>query len=103
MTEPRQTIVFGRILADVEQQKRLTELFSHPGFALLKEIIGAHAVEQQVRAMNSGLYSENNEIAKLDTDSAMKKASAYSQALDLLSDFESRPDEWFTAKLDPRP
>jgi len=103
MTQPRQTIIFSRASVDSEQRKRLAELFAHPGFILLKGILGAHASEQQVQAMNAGLYSDFSSIAKDDTAAAIRKAGDYSKALDILEEIEAKDTEWFTAKLEPRP
>jgi hypothetical protein len=103
MSQPRQTIIFSRQHLDLEQQKRLAELFAHSGYALLKTIIGAHASEQQVSAMNAGLYVGISGIAKDDTNAAVTKATVYSQTLDVLDELELKQEEWFTAKLEHRP
>ncbi len=103
MSQPRQTIIFNRQQLDLEQQKRLAELFAHSGYALLKTIIGAHASEQQVSAMNAGLYAGMSSVAKDDTNAAVNKATAYSQALDILDELELKQEQWFTAKLEHRP
>jgi len=99
----RQTIVFGKIHIDGEQRKRLQGLHAQPGYQLLKEIIGAHASEQQVVAMNAGLYAQISDIATEDTKSAIHKAAEYSRALDILDEIEQKEEEWFTAKVESRP
>jgi len=103
MSQQRQTIIFSRASVSEEQRKRLAELFAHPGFLLLKHIIGAHASEQQVNAMNAGLYSDLSDIAQDDTKSAVRKAADYSRTLDIIEEIEAKDVEWFTAKLEPRP
>lgn len=103
MTQPRQTIIFSKVPMDQEQMKRLAEVFAHPGFSLLRAIIGAHASEEQVKAMNSGLYVDFSEDAKLDTKTAMVKAIDYAKSLDILDEIAARQEEWFTARLETRP
>lgn len=103
MTQPRQTIIFTKVPLDQEQMKRLAEVLSHPGFSLLKEIIGAHTSAHQVEAMNAGLYAGFSEFAKDDTKTALIQAGHYSATLDVLEEIANKQDEWFTAKLETRP
>lgn len=103
MSQPRQTIIFSRASVDAEQRKRLAEVFAHPGYALLKGIISAHAMEHQVNAMNSGLYANFSDLATDDTVGSCRKASAYSKTLDILEELEAKDTEWFTPRLEPRP
>lgn len=103
MSQPRQTIIFTPVPMDQEQMKRLQELFAHPGFDLLKRIIGAHASQQQVEAMNAGLYTHFSEFAKDDTRKALQRAAEYAASLEFLEDISMRQDSWFTAKLETRP
>jgi|GEM_PF-5794315 hypothetical protein len=103
MNQPRQTIIFSRASVDSDQRNRLAELFAHPGYALLKGIIGAHATERQAQAMNAGLYALMSDDAAADTKSAIRKAAEYSKTLDILEEIEAKDTEWFTAKLEPRP
>jgi hypothetical protein len=99
----RQTIVFTRIPIDGDQRKRIQGLHAQPGYQLLKEIIGAHASEEQVKAMNAGLYAQISDIAREDVENAIRKAAEYSRALDILDEIEQKEEEWFTAKLEHRP
>ena len=99
----RQTIVFSKIHINGEQRERLQGLQTQPGYQLLKEIIGAHASEQQVQAMSAGLYAQISDIATEDTKRAIRKAAEYSRTLDILDEIEQKEEEWFTAKLEHRP
>lgn len=99
----RQTITFTRIPIDGEQRRRLQGFHAQPGYQLLKDIIGAHAGEQQVAAMNAGLYAQISNIATEDVKNAIRKAAEYSRALDILDEIEQKEEEWFTAKLEHRP
>lgn len=103
MSQPRQTIIFSKVPMDQEQMKKLAEVFAHPGYSLLKEIIGAHASEEQVRAMNAGLYTDFSEDAREDAKNAVVKSIGFSKALDILDEISMRQEEWFTAKLEARP
>lgn len=90
-------------MADSDQQKRLAELFGSPGFALLKEIIASHAAEQQVKALNAGLYYDSTDRAQFDMTAGIRKAAEYNHALDVLDELGAKQEEWFTAKLEHRP
>ena len=94
------TVHVTRQPADATQQGYLRSLFSSPGFSLLKEMVASRCVEKQASAMNAELYPDNP-VAVENTDTYIKAAIRYSQALDVLLDLEScQPLEWWTAQLE---
>lgn len=103
MSQPRQTIIFSKVAMDQEQMKKLTELFAHPGFALLRQIIGAHSSEAQVNALEASLYSDFSDEARIDAQDATRRAISYSKTLEILDEISAQKEAWFTAKLDSRP
>lgn len=94
-------ITANRITVDAIQRKQLTELFTSPGFSLLKELIASHCAESQVQAVNRQMYPEN-ELNDQHATAALKRARAFAGTLDVLDELEAGGDKWFTVKIEYR-
>lgn len=78
------------------------ELFATPAYLLLKEVLSAHCVYNQVEAMNAELYAQRNKTALELSNIAKVQAARYADCLSILDELEQKPDEWFKIKLEPR-
>lgn len=93
------TIIVSHLPVDATQRGHLQTLFASPGFSLLKEMVVARCIENQVKAMNARLYP-NNQSASEQAVEMEKRAASLTATLDLLDDLSSNMDEWRTIKLE---
>jgi hypothetical protein len=96
------TIVVERIPLNKDQKSALELLFASPGYSLLREIINAQCVEQQVASMDAALYGADNELARNKADAHAKLAYGFNVTMDNLDDIQKKLEELATVKLEPR-
>lgn len=92
------TIVCQPYPATSPQRADLEKLFASPGFILLKEVVSAHCITAQVKAMNAALYPDS-EAGNSIRDAEASKAASLNRVLDLLDDLSKNDSKWITVQL----
>lgn len=93
------TIIYARLPVDATQRGDLEKLFGSPAFLLLKELVAARCIVDQVDSMNAALYPES-ESAKEKQSVTQASAADWNKVLDRLDDLSKGEQEWFTVKLE---
>jgi hypothetical protein len=97
----QKTIIANNLPLNPDQRGLLAKLFASPEFSLLQQLLVAKAIGNQVDAMNTALY-EDNELAFIKADSLRKKAVFYQAMLDELEALALKEDQWSLVALEHR-
>lgn len=97
----RVTIEPLRRSADPTQVSELNKLFTHQGYIILREMIASRCAEAQIKAA-TGMVYPGNEDAEAQKKHYTEEAIKLNSFLDFLDDFQEKPDEWFTMKIEIR-
>ena len=93
------TIVTIREPLEEPRKEKIRRLMVSPEYLLLRDVVSAHCVTEQVNAMNGLLYP-GTERAVEAVGLHQERAAKYRSFLDILDDLEKKEEEWFTVRLD---
>ena len=95
------TIIVTKVPVTSEQRGQLHTMFDGPAYSLLKQLLIARAIVNQVESMNTALYPDNESAAGLSF-AAKERAARLQSMLDELDYLEVNEHEWSLVELERR-
>lgn len=92
------TIIINRVGLTPPQRGDVLNCINSPGYSLIKNLLTARCITEQVEAMNIELYADNSDALHI-AGQHREKATQLRRMLDELSDLEQKEQHWSLVDL----